>query len=222
MPFSRPQNIPALVSGMEGQGVVWRPLVNVETMFPTEATWIQPWHGLLPKKSDGTPAVNPGNWMIDAFLDYAVQYEEDFFDSHHYVSFMTDDCLWNHRFWRKLQRHFKDGAPQEERPVVTVCATLAHSGGVPNLVPAVHNADKVKAAFWETTLRCFATRLEALTVRADLLKDARIGPVWCGDGLLVERLVEENEGKIALANECCVYFNGLRPECWGFPPSHQR
>jgi hypothetical protein len=96
-----------------------------------------------------------------------------------------------------------------------VCATLY--GG--NIIPAAYRQpDK---PYWEgNTCRTFMTRFEALTVRADMLRDVRMGEAWCAAGLMVERFVEG--GGFALTNDTVVYFNALRPECYGFPSTHQR
>lgn len=256
MPFNRPQHFQTLREGMEGQGVTWVPLYDSDECHAlfrnTKAAvpeWIKPWRGDLPKDwsyrtlTDGQghmiheldkskpkqPTVNPGHWMCDAFLDYNANHDEKveqpvhrFFRPDHYVSFMTDDCYWAWNHWRKLQRHFVKRGPkdQEYGPHVIMCATMLGS----NVVEAKHR--RSSDPFYVSSCRTFATRFEALTVRADLLKEPRFGSFWAGDGIMVERLVEENIGKmpesVTFANDAVVFFNGLRPEVWGFPESHQR
>ena len=204
MPFSRFKNIKTLNEGMDGQGVEWVPLIDGKPWQGTILNWIKPWGvDSLPRDDHGLPTINPGHWLCNAFLDAA---PPEFFARDHYVSFITDDCLWCHNHWRRLQAHFKGS------PALVMCATLGPGG---NLIPAVYGRS---GKMWENnTCRCFVTRFEALTVRADLLKDVRFGSAWCADGLLIERLCEENYGSIAFANDTCVYFNALQPEQWGFP-----
>ena len=249
-PFNRPQHFQTLREGMEGQGVTWVPLYDSDECHELfkdagnwEDDWIKPWRGDLPHKMESNPAgspaypakdrkvptVNPGHWMCDAFLDGQVNAdkfrketnEHLFFRPDHYVSFQTDDCFWNWNFFRKLQRHFVKRGPkdQEYGPAVIMCATMLGS----NIIYARHRNDR--QAFHESTCRTFCTRFEALTVRADLLREPRFGSFWAGDGIMVERLVEEHVGKmpesVAFANEAVCYFNALRPEAWGFPSSHQ-
>lgn len=220
MAYSRPENFDILHEHMAGQQVEWRPLyddpaIHAEmTDVSKRFSWIKPWYGKLPRNGDGTPKVNPGNHMVDTFLDWACEFEPKFFDADNYISFMTDDCLWSWKFWTKLRGHFDD--PKYTPPALVIAA---HRNGN-NIVSAMYTRNT--QTLWEgNTCLCFATRVEALTVRADLMKSIRFGKLWCADGILVERLVEENHGRIALANNCMVYFNALRPECWGFPATHQ-
>lgn len=247
MPYSRPKNFRTLREGMEGQNVTWVPLYDSDEcafLFRDGKLpdWIKPWRGDLPKEKytedvlvdtrvtrvqKERPTVNPGHWMCDAFLDYQKAGDAEwmggtFFRKDHYVSFMTDDCFWNYNYWLKLQRHFVKRTKQGEEygPAVVMSATMLGQ----HVIYAGHRNDWDQ--FHNSTCRTFVTRFEALTVRADLLREPRFGSFWAGDGIMVERLVEENVGKmpesVVFANECICYFNGLRPECWGFPASHQR
>jgi hypothetical protein len=214
--------------------------------------WIKPWRGDLPKEkyvdysspvtldksveypTKLRPTVNPGHWMCDAFLDEQVRRDEihgessplRFFRKDHYVSFMTDDCYWSWNYWRKIQRHFVKRTRQGEEyaPAVIMTATTVPGNGGLGLVQPAYSPN------WsQSNLRTFSTRFEALTVRADLLKEPRFGSFWAADGIMVERLVQENVGKLP-ENVVCVpdsdnavvYFNALRPECYGFPAEHQR
>ena len=203
--------------------------------------WIKPGRGDLPKapvleggQTVVRPTVNPGHWMCDAFLDSRLtEFDKkgqdgnqetwgSFFRKDHYVSFMTDDCFWAWNHWRKIQQHFVKRGPQQQEygPAVIMTATMLGS----NIIYAQHR--RPNQLFHESTCRTFCTRFEALTVRADLLKEPRFGSFWAGDGIMVERLVEQNIGalpeNVVFENNACVYFNALRPECWGFPESHQR
>lgn len=223
MPFSRPQFIPTLMEHMQGQGVTWVPLVSDEKLmkaFPSK-DWIKPWHCELPS------GVNPGNWLIDRFFDWHLQRgatpgdAASFYRNDHFVSFMTDDCLWNYNYYRKLQRHFitRNKGGNEIRTAVIISASLGPGGA---WIPPHYDPDD----FARNNCRTFATRFEHLTCRADLLKDVRFGHAWCADGLVIERLVEEHygggNGGVRMAKDAVVYFNALQPEMWGFPPTHQR
>ena len=254
MPYSRPKNFNTLREHMEGQGVTWVPLYDSDECHALFAAknefglpaplagplpdWIKPWRGDLPKEKiqehpggpvTYRPTVNPGHWMCDAYLDEQVKHDETyegfsgpgcekFFRKDHYVSFMTDDTLWNWNFWRKLQRHFvkRNKGGGEVHPAVIMCSTTTPNGG---FVAPGYNRD------WpQNASRTFATRFECMTVRADKLRDVRFGSFWAGDGIVVERLVEENweQGEVEFAPECVVYWNGLSPEAYGFPATHQR
>lgn len=254
MPYSRPKNFRTLREGMEGQNVTWVPLYDSDechTLFEAEkfhapyCDWIRPWRGDLPKEKytetscpthmaelpkvivRERPTVNPGHWMCDAYLDAMVERDErtdagkGFFRSDHYVSFMTDDCFWNWNHWTKLQRHFVKRGPKDQEYGPHVIMTASMLGG--NVVEAKHR--RPNEPFYVSSCRTFATRFECLTVRADLLREPRFGSFWAGDGIMVERLVEENWGKmpesVVFANECMVYFNALDPTQWGFPAVRQ-
>ena len=253
MPFSRPKYFQTLREGMEGQGVTWVPLYDSDechelftdkgVLGKHEHPWIRPWRGDLPcvwtmddggKRIKGPPTVNPGHWMCDAFLDERVKQDKDkenrpdtyddakpFFRPDHYVSFMTDDCYWSWNYWRKLQRHFVKRGPKDQEYGPAVIMSATRLGG--NIIYAQHRNERQR--FHESTCTTFTTRFEALTVRADLLREPRFGSFWAADGIMVERLVESNIGlmpeSVAFANECVVYFNALKPEAWGFPASHQ-
>lgn len=238
MPFNRPKYFRTLREGMEGQGVTWVPLYDSDechelftdsktVLKAMEAGWIKPWRGDLPKDKDGKPTVNPGHWMCDAFLDRQVELSGDrsdgFFRKDHYVSFMTDDCYWSWGYWRKIQSHFvkRNRQGNEYGPAVIMTATTVPGNGQLGLVVPQYSPH------WaQNNLRTFATRFEVLTVRADLLREPRFGSFWAGDGIMVERLVSENVGKmpenVVCEPEAVVYFNALRPECYGFPAEHQR
>ncbi len=218
MPFNRPQNFEVLREHMEGQNVEWVPLYDSDECHEIFAErvrawvdWIKPWRGDLPKK-DGKPTVNPGHWMTDAFLDSMTP---DWFSADRFVSFMTDDCLWCWNHWRKLQSHFvkRNRGGNEYSPAVVMCATMLQN----NIIYPAHRREG--ELFHVSTCRTFCTRYEALTVRADKLKDVRFGKFWAGDGIVVERLVEENwaNSGVEFAPEAVVYFNALCPEQWGFP-----
>ena len=207
--------------------------------------WIKPWRGDLPKRKGydpgevgpgkDVPTVNPGHWMCDTFLDLmkmrdgdGLHYQDqegdlqEFFRKDHYVSFMTDDCLWNWNYWRKLQRHFVKRGPKDQEYNPAVIISAHRIGG--NIIYPQHR--RPHEPFHQSTCTTFCTRFEALTVRADKLRDVRFGSFWAGDGIVVERLVEENIGQmpesVAMASDCLVYWNALSPEAWGFPATHQR
>ena len=211
---------------------------------PLLPDWIKPWRGDLPKEPvyeiaassraekiqvGMRPAVNPGHWMCDAFLGHWVELDEKgwkdepkFFRKDHYVSFMTDDCLWNWNYWRKLQRHFVKRGPKDQEYNPAVIISAHRIGG--NIIYPQHR--RPHEPFHQSTCTTFCTRFEALTVRADKLRDVRFGSFWAGDGIMVERLVEENIGQmpesVAMASDCLVYFNALDPTAYGFPATHQR
>lgn len=234
MPVSRPHLIPTLRDkpfGMAGQGVIWVPLYHSDgnglnsndftrgmTAKFGEPEWIKPWNS---NWTEGIK-VNPGNWKVDKYLDEQLEKDKDrevkFFREDHYISFMTDDCIWAYQHFRKLRRHFvfRRGANEINAKVI-ISATQAGA----NIVPAIYNPRKDGPIWENNSCRCFTTRVEALTVRADLMRDIRFGELWCADGLIVEKLCEEHTDYLSLCNDTVVYFNGLRPECWGFPKEHQ-
>ena len=242
MAYSRPKNARILADHMRGQGVEWRPLCSqldidgnpcdTVASLPKE-DWIKPWKAELPTKaridpqghqSQNVPAVNPGNWLVDKFFDEMKERNpedrskgEGFFFDDHYLSFMTDDCLWHDQHWKILQAHFRPNFSVEHRPKMVVCAHRFRE----NVCPAISGKGP-NGFLWENnSLLCFSTRVEALTVRADLMRDIRFGELWCADGMLVERLKRENPSSVALANDTLVYWSALNPADWGFA-HHER
>jgi len=246
MPFNRPRFFQTLREGMEGQGITWVPLYDSDechALFTEKCgqgiDWIKPWRGDLPKDAyTHKPTVNPGHWMCDAFLDeqlrddtqeggpYETTREIKFFRKDHYVSFMTDDCFWNWNYWRKLQRHFAvrrntKGSGGEVHPAVILSSTTVKGGGF--IAPQVNKLPNGTFDWPSSSYRTFGMRFEVLTVRADKLRDVRFGSFWAGDGIVNERLVEENwdAGEVEFAPECVVYFNALDPTQYGFPAERQ-
>ena len=202
---------------------------------PKDAEWIKPW------RCEGKAEYNIGHWVVDRFLDAMVEEDKKaghyppgssghtpgrgFYCAEHYVSFMCDDCLWNHKYWLKLRSYFEPAntergwqqAPQLQSPKVIVSGY--HGVGGMEQPPTYK-----KVVNWEdwrsNSCRNFCTMFEVLTVRADLLRDVRFGPLWCADGMVMERLVEDHGMTPAYA--CMVYKEGLFPHKYGFPSTHQR
>ena len=242
MPVAHPRFFPTLVEHMEGQGVIWRPIWHGKTLVMDKAIpdakvksehgctpydiperpWIKPWKCDLPCDKWGEPTINPGNHKYDAFFKWAEEYEPEFFSEDNYVSLMSDDCLWSYNYWIKLRRHFikkkRDGAELAMRVIIS-----AHMFGN-NIVPAVCQRGPDDELWKNNNCRTFCTRNEALTCQGALLKGHRYGHLWCADGMLVEKLVEQyvNQSTVAFCNDALVYFNALRPEQWGFTADHQK
>jgi hypothetical protein len=236
---------------MRGQKVEWRPLcddniLRVEDDKGTEkragcrfeqadfssdlkdAEWIKPW------RCESKAEYNVGHWVCDRFLDAMLvedrkmaSVDPGFFSPKHYVTFATDDCLWNDQGLLEIRKTFEAIAPQEhgwqqapqlkgESPKVIINGYIAGSNMCPPTYKKVEGWDDWKF----NSCRTFVTKFEVLTVRADLLREERFGPLWCADGFMVERLCRKHG--MTPCFSCLLYTNALRPEQWGFPASHQR
>ena len=195
-----------------------------------DCSWIKPW------RCESKAEYNVGHWVCDQFLDAMVEEDKQymgtmheastkaFYSPSHYVTFATDDCLWNDQGLLEIRKAFEPKMPdrgwqaaqQLQSPKVVICGFLAGT----NMMPPTYK--KIEA--WDdwkfNSCRTFATKFEVLTVRADLLREERFGPLWCADGFMVERLCRKYG--MTPCYSCLVYVNALRPEQWGFPSSHQR
>src|SRR5271165_889883 len=255
MPFARLRFAAILREHMRGQKVEWRPLCDGNVLVPEGdkggekrvsmgvaerglidtlgGEWIKPWHCY--SKAE----YNVGHWVCDKFLDAMI--EEDkrytgtlhetntraFYSPNHYVTFATDDCLWNDQGLLEIRKKFESYGPMErgwqqapelkaESPKVIINGFLAGA----NLVPPTWTPIKEWSDWSRNSCRTFLTKFEVLTVRADLLREERFGPLWCADGFMVERLCRKYG--MTPCYSCLLYVNALRPSCWGFPESHQR
>ena len=247
MPFARLRFAAILREHMRGQQVEWRPLLDGNELFvnqagveerrPSDAIYsematkseecIHPWN--CREKAE----YNVGHWVCDKFLDAMAEEDKEmhrvgesfkFYSPDHYVTFATDDCLWNDQGLLEIRKAFEPKMPdrgwqaaqQLQSPKVVICGFLAGT----NMMPPTYK--KIEA--WDdwkfNSCRTFATKFEVLTVRADLLREERFGPLWCADGFMVERLCRKHG--MTPCYSCLVYVNALRPEQWGFPSSHQR
>lgn len=263
--FSRPQNATIYANLLRGKSLEWRPLCSqldikgnhypspTGPKFPEES-WIKPWLKEMPTKlvdrSNGghatVPTVNPGNWLVDRFLDEKLQedgggtnaatYGKPFFGADHFLTILNDDCLWSRGHWEKMQaamqpvdwtrvgadskligRCREKGWPDVEPPHAIFCAYKM--GG--NECPATYKRVKSWDDWKYNSLRLFVTKSEVMTVRADVMKGIRFGDVWCADGMIVEQLCDEHEGRIALVNHSFIMPNALDPAACGFP-HHER
>jgi hypothetical protein len=206
--------------------------------FPDEP-WIKPWRCEMPVKarvdtaggkSQNVPAVNPGNYLVDRFLD-EMKDDKTFYAKDHYLSFLTDDCLWGFRHWPKMHAGMTevrwDSIPgidpkvearwKEKTDTPHVIISAYKMGG--NEMPATYARMK-PGGDWSTwqrnSCRLYVTKCEVLTVRADFMRDVRFGPLWCSDGLLVEQLCEEHEGRLLMHNDSFLYPEAINPSVFGF------
>lgn len=219
MPFNRPWNWDTLYEHLVDQGIEWRVMCDKSVggmiaLIRKDQPWVKPFIKDVPKDKDGNLLINAGNWRMDRFLDHCCENEPEFFSPNHYVSLMTDDCLWDWGHWPSVRQTI-------EQTKARVVFGAAMGPGF-NIVPAACNLgpnDPPWGNLKDThnTCRAFVTRSEVLTVRADLLKSIRYGHCWFMDGIIAGRLRQEHAGSVAYHNRSLVYAEALHPEKWGFP-----
>ena len=125
-PFSRPQNILALVEHLRPAGIIWHPLHHGLVDFPKEP-WIQPRQIGYPNEWLATGACC--YWKVNQFID-------DGLEDGDYYGVLCDDDMYALGFWDKFRTHSGD----------IIVASLEHTS-LNTLVAAPENMKQGRVSF---------------------------------------------------------------------------
>jgi hypothetical protein len=180
-PFSRPNNIPALLDNIAtsklAEYIHWHPLIHEEVEFPS-LKWIHPMMIKYPKRceQDGTVCYQKMNTFMDNGL-----IDNDFY------CVLCDDDLYAPNFHEEISKHHGE---------IVVPSMKLPSGEVLNATPE--------------NMRVSRVGFEQLIIRGSIFKTRRYIDSYCADGDMIECLYRDYSFKFEFAPEAVVLFNALR------------
>jgi hypothetical protein len=179
-PFSRPENIPALVEHLRPYHVIWHPLIHEPTEFPRE-DWIKP--RLIEVPDEWLDAGAPCYWKCNRVWEGHLDWED-------WYCVLCDDDLYGKDFFPAVRRHIRQG------PTDAVVVSMQHTDGF--LKAAPDNMMPSRIGF------------EQLIAKGKVWSRYRHTCSPHGDGELYERMFLREPHLFSFCPEAVVLFNALQ------------